>query len=76
MKEQIIGILGKNHKTPIEFNLVRNYDEVYGLYTYKGGVYVFKESMDIDFDELESKEQKEVLGLVLSKKWKLNNALQ
>ena len=33
MKEQIIEILGKNHKNPIEFNNIKNYDEVYGLYT-------------------------------------------
>jgi len=77
MKDQIIELLGKNHKIPIEFNYVKNYSEdVYGLYTYKGGVYVFKDGMDLDFDDLTPKEQKKVFDTVLSKEWKLNKSLQ
>ncbi len=77
MKKQIIEILGKNHKIPIEFNSVKNYTEdVYGLYTYKGGIYVFKDGMDLDFDELTLKEQKKIFDIILSKEWKLNKHLQ
>lgn len=75
MKEQIIEVLGQNHKS-IQFNAVNSHSEVYGLYTYKGGVYVFKEGQDIDFDDLDTKEQKKVLALVLSKDWKVNKSLQ
>ena len=76
IKEQIIEVLGQNHKHPIQFNAVNSHSEVYGLYTYKGGIYVFKEGQDIDFDDLDTKEQKKVLALVLSKDWKVNKSLQ
>jgi len=76
MKEKIIEILGKNHTTPIQFNAVKNYTEVYGLYTYRNGVYVFKEGMDIDFADLTPKEQTKVFEMVESKKWVLNKSLQ
>jgi len=75
VKQQIIDILGQNHKS-IQFNVVKSNSEVYGLYTYKGSVYVFKEGQDIDFDDIDTKEQKKVLGLVLSKDWKINKQLQ
>lgn len=75
MKEQIIEVLGQNHKS-IQFNVVKSNSEVYGLYTYRGGVYVFKEGQNIDFDDLDTKEQKKVLALVLSKDWKVNKSLQ
>ena len=76
MKDKIIEILGGNHKTPIEFTSVNNYNEPYGLYTYKEGVYVFKKGMDLDFDQLTPKEQKKILDIVLSKNWKPNESLQ
>lgn len=75
MKEKIIELLGKNHKDPIDFQT--SYDQVYGLYTFKGDVYVLKQGMDLDFEEdLTEKEQKKVLELVLSKKWIVNPSLQ
>ena len=58
MKEQILQLLGKNHTDPIQFKSVNSYSEIYGLYTYKGGVYIFSEGRDIDFDDLTEKEQK------------------
>lgn len=75
-KNEILEILGKNHKTPIEFLSVKTCTEVYGLYTFKSDVYVFKDGMDLPFDELTPKEQKKVLDMVLSKNWKLNKCLQ
>jgi hypothetical protein len=76
MKTKILETLGDNHKTPIHFNSVTSYTEVYGLYTYKGGVYVFKEGRDLDFEDLTQQEQKKVFELVESKNWKLNKHLQ
>ncbi len=73
IKEEIIKILGKDHLTPIEFTAVFGF---YGLYTYQGGVYVFKDGEDIDFEDLMGKEQEKILDTVLSKNWKLNKSLQ
>jgi len=73
MKEKIIEFLGKNHTTPIGFDFVNGF---YGLYTYRSGVYVFKDGMDIDFESIDKKDQKGILEVVLSKKWELNKALQ
>lgn len=75
-KSRILEILGKNHTTPIQFNSVKSYSDFYGLYTYKNGVYVFKDGMDLDFDDLTPKEQKRILDMVESKDWKLNKSLQ
>lgn len=72
MKEQIIEVLGSNHKHTIQFNSAKSHSEVYGLYTYKG---VLKSHWDIDFDDLDPKEQKKVLVL-LSRDWKINKTLQ
>jgi len=74
--EKIVYILGKNHTDPIAFKSVNNYKEVYGLYTYKGGVFVFKEGMDIDFKELTKKEQIKVLDMVERNDWVVNKSLQ
>lgn len=73
MKHQIIDLLGKNHTTPIQFDSINGF---YGLYTFKGGVYVFKEGDDFDYEDLSEKEQKKILKVVLSKDWKLNKSLQ
>jgi len=45
-------------------------------FIYKGGVYVFREGRDIDFDDLTEKEQKKVCNMVISKDWKVNKSLQ
>lgn len=73
MKEQIIEILGQNHIKPIQFDEVNGF---YGLYTYKSGVYVFKDGEDIDYDDIDDVDKKIILKVVLSKKWKLNKSLQ
>lgn len=73
MRDQIIEILGRSHTTPIQFNPVNG---IYGLYTYKGGVFVFRDGMDLDFDDLNNSEQKSILSVVSSKNWKLNKSLQ
>ena len=75
MKEEIIELLGKN-STTIEFTSVKNYNEVYGLYTYKNDVYVLKGGMDLEFDELSSNEQTNVLKMVKLNQWKYNKTLQ
>ena len=61
---------------PIQFDAVQSHSEIYGLYTYENGVFVFRDSMDIDFDELTEKEKEHVISLVESKKWTINPALQ
>jgi outer membrane protein assembly factor BamE (lipoprotein component of BamABCDE complex) len=72
MKEQIIEILGKNHTTPIQFDEVNGF---YGLYTYRNGVYVFKNGQDIDYDDIGDSDKNKILNVVFSKKWKLNKSL-
>ncbi len=76
MKLRILEILGKNHQNTIEFIEVEDYHQAHGLYTYRGGVYVLKGGNDVDFDDLTEKEQKNILTIVESKKWKINKALQ
>jgi hypothetical protein len=76
MEEKIISLLGNNHTKPISFNDVKLYEEVYGLYTYKGKAYCLKAGMDIDFGELPGEEQNKVLKLVESKNWIISPALQ
>lgn len=76
MKEQIIEILGKNHKIPIAFKDVHDYNEVYGLYTYRNEVYIFKGGFDGCFEDLPEKEQKKVVDMVISKRWEKNRSLQ
>jgi hypothetical protein len=73
MKEQIIAVLGKNHKGPIAFDPINGF---YGLYTYRGSVYVFKNGEESDYDDLDESDKKELLKAVLSKKWKVLKSLQ
>jgi hypothetical protein len=73
MKDKIIEILGQNHTTPIQFDEINGF---YGLYTYRNGVYVFKEGEDIDYDDIDNSDKNKILKAVLSKKWKLNKSLQ
>ena len=71
----ILKKLGKNHTNPIEFKLVKP-GEVYGLYTLKGNVYVFKEGMDIDYEDLSDSDKLDVLNKFKSGKWIVNKNLQ
>jgi hypothetical protein len=75
MKEKIILELGENHLDPIEFDNVP-YNDVYGLYTYKNDVFCLKDGMDMSFDELTINEQKNIVSMFESKKWKINKSLQ
>ena len=65
--EDILKSLGENHTDPIAFESA-DYEEVYGLYTYEGGVSVFRAGMDIDFNDLSDTEKKEVINRFKSKK--------
>lgn len=47
MEEKIISVLGKNHTKAIELLGVNRNKDVYGLYTFQGDVYCFKECTDI-----------------------------
>ncbi len=76
MEEKIISVLGKNHTKAIELLGVNRNKDVYGLYTFQGDVYCFKECTDIPFDCLTEQEQKTVVKHFESKKWKINAALQ
>ena len=78
MEQEIIQLLKSEGvgKSTIAFNSVHNYNEVYGIYVYRNKVCCLKGGMDIDFDSLDTKEQKVILTLVQSKDWKINNTLQ
>lgn len=76
MKNEILTKLGGNHKSTIEFIDVKNYNEVYGLYTFENDVYVLKNGEDLCFDELDKSEQKKVCDMVLKNEWKINKSLQ
>ena len=76
IEEKIISILGKNHTTTLQFTPVSDHRDVYGLYTYRGCVYVLKNSMDIDFESLTEKDQIKIFSMVEKKQWVLNKSLQ
>ncbi|TXG81375.1 MAG: hypothetical protein E6R13_06290 [Spirochaetes bacterium] len=75
MKEEILVIRGNNSPS-IEFTKVKENTKPYGLFTYKGNVYVFKEDFHIPFEELLEEEQKEVLKTTKAGDWKVNKSLQ
>lgn len=75
MKQQILNILGNNHKDTIEL-LSATSNEPYGLYTFKGDVYILKDGEDLAFDDLTPTEQKKVTNQVTSKNYKVNKSLQ
>jgi hypothetical protein len=75
MKNQIIKIIGDNHTESLEL-LLANDNEPYGLYTFKGDVFVLKNGFDIPYDELTLPEQKKVFNQIKSNNFKLNNSLQ
>ncbi len=74
--DNIILKLGKSHTNPIQFTDVNSFDDVYGLYTYKGDVCVFKGGQDILFTDLETSEQKKVYKIFTSNRWEINKNLQ
>ena len=76
MEDEIISILGKNHTDTIQFMPPKSYTDIYGLYTWKGKVYVSSAGMDIKFSTLEWVDQEKVLKLVKSKEWVVNPELQ
>lgn len=76
MEEKIIEILGSNHTESIRFIDVTSYNEVYGLYTYRGEVCCLTRGLDVDFSGLPEEEQKTVLRLVESKNWIIDNTIQ
>ena len=75
MKKEIINILGSNHTNTVEL-LSTKKNDIYGLYTYEGNVYVLLDGDDIDFDDLTLLEQTEIKNQIVSYKWKLNKTLQ
>lgn len=76
MKKKIIKILGCSHVDPIVFNDVNMNTDVYGLYVFTNNVYVFKNGMDMEFDELTEEEQYIVFKKVNSGNWKVDKTLQ
>ena len=75
-EEKVLKVLGDNHTDPIQFDDAKLHTDVYGLYTYRGGVYVFKEGWDIDYKDLSSVEKKTINQRFDSRKWKVNKSLQ
>lgn len=77
IEQSIISILGKNHKDPIQFTHQSVVNGIYGIYTHKGSVYVFRQGQDIPFYDkrISDKERKEILNSVESKKWIVSKTL-
>lgn len=69
MKNDIISILGRNHKTPIVFNSKQETD---AIYTYKGEIYCLKMGRDYEFDELTQKGKDDILKALKEKDFILN----
>ena len=72
MEKEIIQLLKSEGvgKSTIAFNS-KSYQEVYGIYVYRNKVCCLKGGWDIDFDSLDTKEQKAILTLVQSKDWEI-----
>lgn len=75
-EDNVIQVLGKNHKNTIQFDDALRHDEPYGLYTYRGNVHIIKAGEEWNFADLTDSEKKILTTRFNSKKWKINKALQ
>lgn len=75
MEEKILGLLSKVLGKSIRFDEVSK-TGIYGLYTYKNRVYILRDGLDIPFKDLEEFEQLELVEIISSKKWVIDNTLQ
>ena len=75
-EEKVIEVLGKNHTNPIQFEDAKSYDDPYGLYTYRGGIYVLKGGMDLDYKDLSDQDKKNLNQWFDSENWEVNKSLQ
>ena len=72
--EKILKTLGDNHTDTASFKLSNG--KYIGVYTWKGGVYVITDSMDVDFRSLSDAEQKEAIAVIKSGKYERRNDMQ
>jgi hypothetical protein len=75
MKQQILDKLGNNHTKPVEL-LAATGNEPYGLYTYRGDVYVLNAGQDSSFDDLTLNEKSKIVDQIISNNYKINLSLQ
>lgn len=73
IEEDIINILGGNHKKCIVFN---DRFEIGGIYTYKGRVYCLASGMDFSIEDVEDKSKIFILNAIKDKKYKIDNSFQ
>lgn len=76
MEEEIIQLLGKKQGRTVELIDVEKYEEVHGIYHWRGTVCCLKNGRDIDFKDLSEKEQTEVYNQIKLKRFKINNTIQ
>lgn len=73
LEEQIIEVIGKNHKRPFALTEVKHYHEVHAIYSYKSQVFCLKNGDDIPFVELTVAEQKTIHDFIKADKYKLTS---
>jgi hypothetical protein len=65
MKEEILQKLGKNHKNTLEL-LKSKKSEPYGLYTYRGEIYLLNDGKDILWENITNVEQLNIYNQIIS----------
>lgn len=71
---KILKKLGDNHTDTASFTLSNG--KYIGVYTWKGGVYVITDSMDIEFESLTDAEQQEAENEIVAGRYVRRNDMQ
>lgn len=75
MKGELLQLIGDNQTDTLALNN-KNYEEVYGIYTYKGDIFCLKNGYDIPFDGLTKGEQKTIYKAIKAKEYVIDPTLQ
>lgn len=73
MKLKILEKLGNNST---DVRVISSKGEFFGVYTFKGNVYVLNNGSDVPFDELDGNLQQSILAAIESGNYEVDNSFQ
>jgi len=76
ISKEIIKKFGENHTICIVVELPSEDDPLFGVYTYKGDVFVINDCIDGEFEELDDDIQSEIWRQISIGKYQLNESFQ